>query len=531
MSYLSIYGFTFDRYSQTFYAQGAGDFPYSDPWTGEDLSDWRFTSTIDGYNVGSGYGYGYMSFNAFNDRVSSGTHTISVTAYNEWTGLGLSWTAELVNDTLARAGRYYVGTTGTDIYLGGGYDDDIYLGSGNDFAEGGDGSDLLNGGSGVDELRGGSGNDFLHGGSGADGMWGGSGNDSFFVDNAQDKVFEDAGNGNDVVYTSVSYALASGESVEVLRTVSDSGTASINLTGNELVNTLIGNAGANILNGGRGADRMSGLGGDDTYIVDNVGDVVTELSGKGVDLVKSTVSYTLSANVEILSLEGRSAINGTGNDLANTLLGNSAANVLNGRGGADRMSGYGGNDTYIVDNVGDVVREDANSGIDTVQSTVSRTLEANVERLTLLGTANINAVGNTLSNVLIGNSGANVLTGGAGNDILTGGLGNDAFVFNAALGSSNVETITDFSNRSGNDDVIRLENGIFTALASTGVLAATAFKNLDLGAADSNDRILYDQDQGDLYYDRDGSGTTYSPIKIAEISNHAALTYLDFSVI
>jgi Ca2+-binding RTX toxin-like protein len=531
MSYLSVYSFSFDRSSQTFYAQGAADFPYYDPSTGEDLSDWRFSSMIDGYNVGSGYGFGYMSFTAFNDYVSSGTHTISVTAYNEWTGQALRWTAELVNDTLARAGRYYVGTTGTDIYFGGGYDDDIYLGSGNDFAEGGAGSDLLDGGSGVDELRGGSGADFIRGGTGADGMWGDTGNDTFYVDNAQDKVFEDSGEGYDLIYTSVSYALAAGEHIEGLRTSNDNGTASINLTGNELANTLVGNAGANILNGRAGADRMFGFGGDDTYIVDNAGDTVTETAGNGVDLVNAYVTHTLSANVEILSLEGSASINGIGNELANTILGNGGANILNGRAGADRMSGYGGNDTYIVDNASDVVRENAGSGIDTVQTAVSRNLDANVERMTLLGTANLNAGGNSLANVIVGNSGANRLNGGTGSDTLTGGQANDIFVFNSALGASNIDTITDYSNPGGNNDTIWLENSIFTALTATGVLASAAFKNLDLAAADSSDRILYDQDHGDLYYDRDGSGTAYSAIKIAEISNFATLTYTDFSVI
>ncbi len=531
MLYLSVFGFSFDRYNQTFYADASVDFFYYDPQTGEDLSDWSIQTTIDGYSSGSGYGAGYMSFVAFSDYVSTGTHTITVTATSDWTGETAYWSANLINDTRATSGQYYAGSTGIDIIFGSDYADDYYLGGGNDFAEGGAGSDLLDGGSGVDELRGGSGADFIYGGTGADGMWGDTGNDTFFVDNAQDKVFEDSGEGYDLIYTSVSYVLAAGEHIEGLRTSNDNGTASINLTGNELANTLVGNAGANILNGRAGADRMSGLGGDDTYVVDHAGDTVSEVAGNGIDLVKSSVTYTLSANVEILSLEGRGAINGTGNDLANTLLGNGGSNILNGRAGADRMSGYGGNDTYIVDNAGDVVREGAGSGIDTVQTAVSRNLEANVERMTLLGTANLNAGGNGLANVLVGNTGANRLNGAAGSDTLTGGQANDVFVFSSALGSSNIDTITDFSNSGGNNDTIWLENSIFTALTATGVLASAAFKNLDLAAADSSDRILYDQDHGDLYYDRDGSGTAYSAIKIAEISNFATLTYTDFSVI
>lgn len=531
MLYLSVFGFNFDRYNQTFYAEGSVDFTYYDPQTGEDLSDWTFHTTIDGYSAGSGYGAGYMSFVAFNDYVSTGIHTITVTATSDWTGETQDWIAELVNDTRATADRYYAGTTGTDIIFGSDYNDDYYLGAGNDFADGGSGSDLLDGGSGVDELRGGAGNDFIRGGTGADGMWGDTGNDTFYVDNSQDKVFEDSGEGYDLIYTSVSYVLAAGEHIEGIRTSNDNGTASINLTGNELANTLVGNAGANILNGRAGADRMFGFGGDDTYIVDNAGDTVTESAGNGVDLVNAYITHTLSANVEMLSLEGSASINGIGNDLANTILGNNGSNILNGRGGADRMSGYGGNDTYVVDNAGDVVRENSGAGYDTVQTAISRNLDANVERMMLLGTANLNAGGNGLANVIVGNSGANRLNGGAGSDTLTGGQANDTFVFNSALGSSNIDTITDYSNSGGNNDTIWLENSIFTALTATGVLASAAFKNLDLAAADSSDRILYDQDQGDLYYDRDGSGTAYSAVKIAEISNHATLTYTDFSVI
>lgn len=531
MLYLSVFGFNFDRYNQTFYAEGSVDFTYYDPQTGEDLSDWTFHTTIDGYSAGSGYGAGYMSFVAFNDYVSTGIHTITVTATSDWTGETKDWIAELVNDTRATADQYYAGTTGTDIIFGSNYNDDYYLGAGNDFADGGSGSDLLDGGSGVDELRGGAGNDFIRGGTGADGMWGDTGNDTYYVDNSQDKVFEDSGEGSDLIYTSVSYVLAAGEHIESMRTTNDNGTASINLTGNERANTLVGNAGANILNGRAGADRMFGFGGDDTYVVDNAGDTVSEAVGRGVDLVNAYVTHTLSANIEILSLEGSASINGTGNELANTLLGNGGANVLNGRAGADRMSGYGGNDTYVVDNAGDVVRESAGAGTDTVQTAVSRNLEANVERMMLLGTANLSAGGNALANVLVGNSGANRLNGGTGSDTLTGGQANDIFVFNSALGASNIDTITDYSNSGGNNDTIWLENSIFTALTATGVLASSAFKNLDLAAADSNDRILYDQDHGDLYYDRDGSGTAYSAIKIAEISNFATLTYTDFSVI
>ncbi|HCZ16815.1 MAG TPA: type I secretion protein, partial [Candidatus Accumulibacter sp.] len=79
--------------------------------------------------------------------------------------------------------------------------------------------------------------------------------------------------------------------------------------------------------------------GNDTYVIDNTGDVVTENAGEGADLVRSSVSYTLTANVENLTLTGTSALNGTGNTLNNVLTGNSGNNVLSGGTGADTLIG------------------------------------------------------------------------------------------------------------------------------------------------------------------------------------------------
>jgi|CXWL01.1.fsa_nt_gi Ca2+-binding RTX toxin-like protein len=291
-------------------------------------------------------------------------------------------------------------------------DDVITTGADNDVVDALGGNDVVNTGSGNDTIIGGLGNDQLTGGVGSDSMSGGAGNDLYSVDDVGDVVIEAANEGTDTVSSTVSYVLSA--NVENLTLT---GNNAIDGTGNSLDNTLTGNSAANVLDGGLGADTLVGGAGSDIYFV-STGDTVVEAATEGVDVVFSDVSWTLGANLEILTLYGTGAVNGTGNSLNNTLVGNSAANVL---------TGGAGDDTYGV-GAGDMVVEAFNEGTDLLVSTISWTLGANVEGLFLSGTDAINGTGNSLDNTLTGNSAANVLTGGAGADVLNGGAGNDTYV-------------------------------------------------------------------------------------------------------
>lgn len=204
-----------------------------------------------------------------------------------------------------------------------------------------------------------------------------------------------------------------------------------------------------------------------TYVVDNTADVITELASEGTDGVSSSVTYTLAANVENLTLTGTSAINGSGNALNNLLTGNNAANTLDGGGGADTLVGSAGNDSYVV-GTGDTVSEAASGGTDTVQSSITWTLGNEFENLTLTGAGVINGTGNTLGNVLTGNGANNTLTGNAGNDtldgaagsdILIGGVGNDSYVLGRGYGA---DSIQENDATAGNVDVLQFLSGVAT---------------------------------------------------------------------
>ena len=335
----------------------------------------------------------------------------------------------------------------------------------------------------ADVLDGAGGNDRLWGEGGADQMTGGPGNDIFYVDNAGDKTFEAGGQGNDTVLTTASYALAAGQEIETFATASVAGTAAINLTGNELAQRIDGNNGINILSGSGGNDLLFGYGGNDIMI---------------------------------------------------------------GGAGSDTLVGGLGNDVYVLENGADAVAD--SGGVDTITSTISRSIAGytTVERLTLVNVATALAgTGNNLANIIVGNNFANTLTGGLGADILsggngndklvggagidtlTGGLNNDIFVFNAPLSALNRDIITDFNHVA---DTFQLENAVMAKLgAGVHALSATMFR-AGAAAADANDYIVYNQANGNLFYDSNGNGAGGATL-LAVLTNRPVLAANDFVVI
>jgi hypothetical protein len=376
-------------------------------------------------------------------------------------------------------------------------------------------------------------NDVLFGTAGADILAGGAGNDTYFAD-AADIVIEGADGGFDAIYTNGSYVLAAGVEVEWLSAAAAAGTGAISLTGNEFTNYVLGNNAINVLDGGGGADVLVGYGGNDTYYVDSPGDFVIESAGGGFDAIyTSTSTYALTGGAEVEWLAasvvyGTQALTFTGNELANTILGNSGINVLNGSAGADVLVGYGGNDTYYVDNIGDVIIE-AGGGFEAVYTSVSYalTVGAEVEWLSTdatYGTGAINLTGNDAGNYVLGNQGVNIIDGGGGADILVGYGGADTFAFTTALGVGNIDNIVDFVAGS---DKIGLDDAIFTAIGGT--LSADAFV-IGAAAAGTEDRIVYNQATGQLFYDADGSGGA-AAILFATLQDAPVLGAGDFTMI
>ncbi|MEI8716341.1 hypothetical protein [Mesorhizobium sp. ISC11] len=373
------------------------------------------------------------NFEASTDAGSNNVYDILVTAFD---GTNSTNRSVAITVTNVAEGNVINGTAGNNSLRGTGLVDII-----NGFG----GNDTLKGLSGDDELNGGIGDDTLNGGAGTDTMRGGAGNDTYIVDTIGDIVDESVAgsDGTDLVKSSISFSLS--DPAQVFGTVENltlTGRAAINGTGNAANNIIVGNNTANVLDGGDGDDTLDGRGGNDALV------------------------------------------GGAGND---TLLGGSGNDTLDGGAGNDTMRGGGGNDTYVVDSAGDIVDESGSKGIDTVLSSVSFNLSdpahaiGTIENLTLAGSGNTSATGNSASNVMTGNTGDNLLDGGGGNDTLDGGAGSDTMRGGAGNDTYIVDSVTDTVDESvasstGTDTIQASVS--FSLLNSARVLGV--FENLSL---------------------------------------------------
>jgi Ca2+-binding RTX toxin-like protein len=344
---------------------------------------------------------------------------------------------------------------------------------------------------------------------------------------------------------------------------------------------LNGNGGNDTLDGGTGADTMSGGTGNDVYYVDDVGDVVVELSGQGTDDVRTTLAaYTLGDNVEKLHFTGSGSFAGTGNDLSNeiqggasgdtihggagydyliglggddSLYGGADGDTLDGGSGADYMEGNGGDDVYLVDNAGDSVVEASGEGTDLVYTTLSSyTLGANVENLDYNAvTGNFVGTGNSLDNnvfggsgtdtlsgldgndELRGESGADTMSGGNGNDLLIGGTGADVMTggadadtfrwstqFESGLGAS-ADRITDFASGADIIDLGSVDADFGTAgNQSFSFIGNSAFSN-------TAGELRYFDDGTDTWIQGDTNGDGAADFEIV-LTGVTTLTSADF---
>lgn len=405
------------------------------------------------------------------------------------------------------------------------------------------------------EMRGNDGNDYLtgsflnpnliYGGAGSDTLFGGAGENTLYGDGGDDYL--------NAWITSSVCSLFGG-------------------SGNDYL--VIGDGGG-VLDGGSGADTLYGGDGGDTYVVDSASDWVIESyvpfydnDPNPKDTVQSTASWTLGANLEVLQLEGSQNINGTGNSLNNTITGNSAFNTLSGLDGWDTVDGGSGNDSIAGGNGNDSLiggdgNDSLNGGagndylnggagrdraifdgssaitVDLSKSVAQNTglgsdVLTNIEDVTS-GNGNDHLTGNSAANRLTGGKGNDVLAGGSGNDslfggdgkdTLTGGENSDSFYFSSALVSENVDRVKDFDTSA---DSIGLDDSIFTGLA-IGALTSAAFASNTTGqAGDASDRIIYEKDTGNLYFDKDGNGA--SPhILVAVLQPNLPMSNSDFFI-
>ncbi len=464
--------------------------------------------------------------------------------------------------------------SGDDTIFGSGGSDFYFGGTGHDQIEGDAGRDWLNGDAGNDSLYGGSADDTLQGGAGADLLDGGAG--------TRDQAnYSDAPTGlrADLQVPTFNTGHAAGD---VYSAVED-------LVGSSHGDTLLGDTGSNMIWGGGGNDVwLDGRIGNDTIYGGDGNDVL--IGGAGADHLdggagtRDRVQYTdattgVRADLQVPafntgiaagdtysgvedifgSFRGDTLLGDTGDNIIwgaagndvwldgrignDTLYGGDGDDVLIGGWGSDHLDGGAGNrdraqytdaatgvrvDLQTSSNNTGIAAGDTYVGIEDVfgsfrDDSISGDAGGNI----LWGAAGNDVIDGRLGNdLLLGGAGDDTLLGGDGNDTLTGDAGADVFIFDSALGATNVDTITDYSLI---DDVIHLESAIFTALTVTGGLAEAAF-TIGAAATTAAHRIVHNSATGELFYDADGSGAG-AAVHFATFTNGVTLTADEFVII
>jgi Ca2+-binding RTX toxin-like protein len=296
------------------------------------------------------------------------------------------------------------------------------------------------GNAGADTLTANSAADTLAAGTGVASLIGGSGNDVFVVNNTADIVTDTSTTATNTLDASASYTLPANVNTLVL-----TGTAAITGTGNAHTNTLTGNSGADTLVAGAGIATMTGGAGNDTFVVDNTSDVVSDAYSAALNILDSSVSYTLPTNVNTLVLTGTAALSGTGNAHTDAISANGGADTLTAGTGVATMTGGSGSDTFVVNNTADVVTDTSTTANNALYSSVNYTLPTNVNTLVLTGGTSLSGTGNSGADTLTANTGYDTLTAGNGIATLIGGSANDIFVVN-----NTADIVTDTSTTASN---------------------------------------------------------------------------------
>jgi trimeric autotransporter adhesin len=344
----------------------------------------------------------------------------------------------------------------------------VLTGSGNVKGTSNSANDSITGNAGADTLVAGSGNDTLSAGSGLVTLQGGSGSDVFVVNNTADVIQGASASGQNAVFSSATYVLPTNVNVLTL-----TGIANISGTGNAASDTLTAGAGADTLIAGAGTDTLIGSTGNDTFVINSTGDVVQDATTASSNTLQSSASYSLISNVNSLIFTGTAALEGSANAGNDTLTSNT---------GADTLVGGAGNDTFVITNAGVVVQDTYISTNNTVQSSVSYSLIADVNTLVLTGTASLKGTGNGGNDLLVSNSGVDTLVGGSGSDTFVIGNTADVILDTVATASNVIISSVNYT--------LPTDINVLT-LSGTGALSATGNAASDIITANSgNDTLI-----------------------------------------